>query len=267
MTIKNDLAGQIHSRAKDASYLDARIAGNQKNQKTDLNQWIFDHLRVDPASSVLELCAGTGAQSVKFLERLTSGSLTSTDASGPALESIKEKAAAQKAADRLSVVQSDMDELPAKLTGKKFNLIFCAYGLYYSKKADALLDGLLKTLRPDGRITIVGPFGPNNGALFSLLGKAGVNLPEYVTWTSRDFMPHLVLPWAGTHFTQCVLYTLQNEVVWKEADALMTYWKNSTFFDAPREAAVQKLLDEHFAREKAFIDHKWVLYAEMRGMR
>ncbi len=265
MTPKDDLAGQIHTRAKESSFLDARIAGNAKNQKVDLNQWIFSHLQIDPSSSVLELCAGTGAQSVKFLERLPSGTLTCSDASESGLASIKEKAGAS--ANRLTVLQSDMDELPGKIAGKTFDLVFCAYGLYYSKKADVLLDGLFTTLKPGGRIVIVGPFGPNNGALFALLGRAGVILPEYVTWTSRDFMPHLVLPWAGTHFEHCAVHTLKNEVVWKDAASLMTYWKNSTFFDAARESAVQELLDAHFAKEKAFIDHKWVMYAEMRGMR
>ena len=59
-------------------------------------------------------------------------------------------------------------------------MAFCAYGLYYSDAPESLLGILRDRLKDDGRIVVVGPFGPNNN-LYGLINtyriKAGIAMP------------------------------------------------------------------------------------------
>ena len=50
--------------------LEQRIAENRASQQIDLGEWIFDRLAIHPQDKILELCCGTGAQSIRFAERL-----------------------------------------------------------------------------------------------------------------------------------------------------------------------------------------------------
>jgi hypothetical protein len=79
-------------------------------------------------------------------------------------------------------------------------------------------------------------------------------------------MPKLVVPWGEKHFQEVRISTLENPVTWKDAESLLTYWRNSTFYDASREAQVTELLKKHFAAHGVFQDAKHVMLAEMRDM-
>ena len=75
-----------------------------------------------------------------------------------------------------------------------FDLVFCAYGLYYSTDPLATLSEARSWLNPRGRIVVVGPFGPNNGQLFDLVRASGVVLAPAVIDSSQHFMLRTVLP-------------------------------------------------------------------------
>lgn len=260
------------SRATQASLLEQRIAENAANQSIDLTTWIFERISVSPGDRVLELCCGTGSQTLKMLQLLNdSGHLVALDLSRDALTTLVARAGPQNAG-KLRVVESSLDELSAALHDSglqpgSFDLVFCAYGLYYSADPERTLAETLRWLRPGGRIVVIGPFGPNNGPLFNVLRASEVAIPEPVIASSERFMTQTVLPWGACNFEQMAIHTMVNRVRWASLDRVLNYWENTTFYDSIKRSAVEQRLQEHFRRHKEFVNEKWVMLAEMINAR
>jgi ubiquinone/menaquinone biosynthesis C-methylase UbiE len=256
-------------RSSDANLLERRIAANQSSQGIDFNRWIFQGMQFPPEGNLLELCCGTGTQTERFLRGLKGkGRYIGLDKSGKALDLIREKIPPDQAS-RMTLLCSDMDLLGSSLKDHglgslKFDLVFCSYGLYYSSDVPNLLSEAETYLRKDGQMIIVGPYGPNNESLFSTLEEAGVRIPDYVRYTSQDFMHDTVLPWGTLHFTSLSIRTLVNPVVWTSVDQVLAYWKNSTFLDPDRIPEVIDRLKEHFAGSSTFVNRKYVMMVVMK---
>jgi ubiquinone/menaquinone biosynthesis C-methylase UbiE len=260
---------EILSLAQKSQLLEQRITENLKSQRVDLNQWIFNQVQVEAGSRVLELCCGTGSQTMRLIELVGNyGHVVALDASKDSLEKLRQKVE-QDYCRYLTVAAAKMEEFPSTLAGlnlplASFDLMFCAYGLYYADDPSAILQDALSWLKPNGRIAIVGPYGSNNGPLFSLLGECGVEIPPFVLYTSRDFMESAVIPWAIGHFPKIVLNTMVNHVTWSNSESLITYWKNTTFYDNSKLAVLKNKLKDYFGHNPFFVNEKWVMVVEMR---
>lgn len=258
-------------RAIQADLLQQRITENRSSQQIDLTTWIFERLEVRPNHHVLELCCGTGAQTGAFCERLSpDGRVTAVDISRDALDVLASKLGARS--NDVELVQGNLDELRSVLARSNhqppaFDLIFCAYGLYYSANPKRLLDEMRGWLKPGGRIAIVGPYGPNNLQLFELVRASGVVLPEPVIDSSERFMLATVFPWAACNFELVSAHSMVNPIRWSTPERVLNYWQNTTFFDAQAKPAFERLLLEHFERHGEFVNEKWVMMLEMRNAR
>jgi len=205
------------SRATQADLLEQRIAENRSAQEVDLVSWIFERVLIEPADQILELCCGTGGQTLRMLGELgKGGSLVALDTSAAALETLKGKVSGE-GSGKLTALQANLDELVPALQRSgfappNFNLIFCAYGLYYSQDPRKTLDEALTWLKPNGRIVVVGPYGPNNGQLFEMVQASGGTLSEAVVFSSAKFMLETVIPWASLHFETVKVSTMVNPV-------------------------------------------------------
>jgi ubiquinone/menaquinone biosynthesis C-methylase UbiE len=257
-------------RSCDADLLEQRIAANRSAQSIDFNSWIFQEIRFPLGGHILELCCGTGSQAVEFIRRLNGeGRYIGIDISWKALDLIREKTSPEQET-RTTLLCSNMDLFGSALTDQdlhtpKFDLIFCSYGLYYSADATHLLSEMETFLKKDGQIIIVGPYGPNNELLFRILEEAGVQISEYIRYTSQGFMHAAVIPWGTLHFTSLSIRTMVNTIVWNSPDQIMEYWKNSTFFDPEKIPGVLNRLQEHFSRELTFINKKYVMMVIMKN--
>jgi len=233
-----------------------------------LVDWIFDRIHLEAGSRVLELCSGTGNQTKRMIELVgDQGFVVATDISEKALDQWKGKTDLRVRA-RFTTVAASMDDLqPAleesALGDPPFDMVFCAYGLYYSKNPERVLEESLKRIGVDGRIIIVGPFGPNNGQLFDFLESSGVKIADYIRYTSQDFMESVVIPFACHHFAKNTIHTLVNPVYWKNADDVMHYWSNSTFFDEQKMGEVECNIKNHFQLHSSFTNEKWIMMVEM----
>ena len=260
------------SRAVQAEFLEQRIAENTASQEIDLGSWIFDRLLVRPEDHILELCCGTGAQSLRFMELLgNSGTLSAVDVSADSLKALAAKLPA-RAPGRLRLIQADIDDLSGSLEKSHmprpaFDLVFCAYGLYYSADPIALMDEIRLWLKPEGRIAVVGPFGPNNRQLFEIVQASGAVLPSPVVESSQRFMLEKVVPWGATNFDSVSLHTMVNRVRWMTAERVLNYWRNTTFFDSEAMPLFESLLRKHFEIYSQFVNEKWVMMAEMTNAR
>lgn len=255
------------SRATQSELLEQRIAENKASQEIDLATWIFDRVRVRPGDRVLELCCGTGGQTLSLLDRVgDQGIVVALDLSKAALETLTSKAGRHRS--RLACVEGGLDDfaLAVKQAGvqeESFDLIFCAYGLYYSRDPQRTLQEARSQLKRDGRIAVIGPFGPNNKPLFDMVRSSGVVIAEPVVFSSELFMLQTVLPWAAQNFESTLIHTMVNPVRWANPERMMNYWQNTTFYDSERRSQFERLVRAHFAEHQEFVNEKWVMLAEM----
>lgn len=253
------------SRATQAELLQQRIAENTASQEIDLATWVFERIKLRPGDRVLELCCGTGGQTLSLLDRVgRAGQVVALDISTSALEVLASKAAN---GNQLVTVEANLDSFSSSLhkAGVKqgFDLVFCAYGLYYARAAKETLQDCRSWLTPHGSIVVVGPFGPNNKPLFDLVRNSGVALAEPVTFSSERFMSEVVLPWGVVNFEDLSVHTMVNHVRWTTPERVLNYWQNTTFYDSEKLPAFRQLLRSHFAEHGAFINEKWVMLVEM----
>jgi ubiquinone/menaquinone biosynthesis C-methylase UbiE len=258
----------IVSRATQAELLEQRIAENAASQEIDLATWIFERIQVQPGDRVLELCCGTGGQTLPLLDRVgPSGSVVALDISRKALDTLDSKAGDANR-NKLTQVESSLDDFSSSLRqlGMEpgtFDLVFCAYGLYYGADAIRTLAEARSWLNPHGRIVVVGPFGPNNQPLFDLVRASGATISEPVTFSSERFMLQTVLPWGARNFALTSVHTMINPVRWTAPERVLNYWQNTTFYDSRARPAFEELLHQHLARHGVFVNEKWVMLLEM----
>ncbi len=257
------------SNATETTALNDRIAQNIAGGEADLNQWVFDHLEFAPGERVLELCCGTGKQTDFFLRHLDSTSrITALDIAQSSLDAIKGRHPEEV---RLKLAQGNLNDISAALSAEtgaeEFSMIFCAYGLYYAADPiKTIADGLAR-LSPDGRLVVVGPFGRNNGELFADCEAAGVKFDSLITYSSRDFMPICVVPHLAHEFHELKVSSLRNTVSWKTPEAVMSYWKASTFYEPASEERFKKIVDDRFAAEGVYRNTKWIMMVQAHGKR
>lgn len=249
-------------RGQNTEMLLGRVRLNALFQSLDFNKWVFDGLEVAEDASVLELCCGTGDQTTIFLEKLgRDGHITSVDASEKSLEKIK-AGLGEDDKIRLRLLHCDMDNLASEVLAKeaqKFDIVFCSYGLYYSKATGDLLDGLKQYLKPGGKMVVVGPFGPNNEQLFALVERAGARIAPDVLHSSKTYMYEEVIPWASVNFVRVSLRTIHNDVVWEKQKDVLEYWKNTTFFNETLMDAFSQLVSREFSEKGVFLNRKWIM--------
>lgn len=263
---------KIMSRAVQSELLEQRITENAAAQQIDLATWIFERVRVRPGNDVLELCCGTGGQTLTLLDRVgETGSVVALDISKTALETLRSKAGPEKSRSLIRL-ESRLEDFPSSLEqpevrANQFDLIFCAYGLYYSSDSARTLQQAKAHLKTGGRIVIVGPFGPNNNQLFDLVRASGVELSQAIIDSSETFMLQTVLSWGARNFQLMSVHTMVNPVRWNTPERVLNYWKNTTFYDASKQPNFEKLLNLHFERHAEFVNEKWVMLVEMSHAR
>jgi SAM-dependent methyltransferase len=261
---------RLMSRATQSELLEQRIAENAAAQEIDLPTWIFERVQVSAGDQVLELCCGTGGQTLPMLDRVgDSGRVVAVDISKAALDTLASKAGARS--NRLTCVETSLENLSSALTQQEihsgFDLAFCAYGLYYSSDVLRTLREAKAKLNPGGRIVVAGPFGPNNKQLFDLVRASGVTIAEPVVFSSEAFMLKTVVPWGAENFASVAVHTMVNPVRWATPERVLNYWQNTTFYDSARRADFERLLHAHFTEHSQFVNQKWVMLVEMSHAR
>lgn len=262
----------IAYRSKQAELLDERIAENVDAQEIDFVEWIFKRIQTRAGSRVLELCCGTGLQTLRLLNLVGhTGHVVALDISREALDKMASKMGSAQLS-RLTTIEADIDELKQALDkmplqGTRFDMVFCAYGLYYSANAEQVLQEAKQRLQPSGAIVIVGPFGPNNAVLFEFLQQSGVDIAGFVKYTSCDFMYEKVIPWATQNFQSVYISTVVNRITWPSPEKILNYWRNSTFYEAEKAASVEARSNMYFTSHSQFINEKWIMMVEMTGVR
>jgi len=213
----------MKENATKQSALQTRIV-SQRSQSTNLNQWIFEQLNLSNNEKVLELCCGTGAQTRYFSRHLTHGTLTSVDVNPESIATARSSITIPNS----TFIVSEIDSPEKYLTGK-YDLVFSAYGFYYSSNPERLHSTLAKNLDTNGRFVIVGPILGNNKQLYEIVKSIGLDIPESVLDSSETFMVRFLEIFLE-YYSDVRLIRFINHINYQDHSQLMTYWKNTTFY-------------------------------------
>lgn len=235
------------------SALENRIL-SQENQSIDLNEWIFNQLKIKQGDEILELCCGTGAQTAYFNKFIDSGSLTCIDVNKNSID----KAKLLVENDRVEFIISEIDYTQNYIK-KKFDVIFSAYGFYYSNNAELLHKELKSSLKKNGRFILVGPTIGNNKQLYDLIVKLGCKIPNEVLYSSESFMLRFMQIFLKDYTEVKIIKTI-NQIHYDDHESLLSYWKNTTFYNPGLDEEFLSLSKKYFSND--IIINKSIAYLE-----
>lgn len=259
MAANNKRGPGLFEKAISSEDLIERAGGNQRYASGDFNGWVkslFDGLNF---SSVLDVCCGTGNQLVLYGMMPQVSLIAGVDISEEALEVARKRLKKIDSHKKLILKHAKMEEMftDSDLSGLKFDLISCFYGLYYSKSVENTVTGMIEHLSNNGRLIIVGPYGENNAELFKLLNRH-FTLPEPVKKSSSTFMEEDLYPILSK---SCDVRkkTFVNRINYPDSAALVKYWKATTFYFPEFEQKIIEDLEAHFSHNKEFVVEKHVM--------
>jgi ubiquinone/menaquinone biosynthesis C-methylase UbiE len=238
------------------SALETRIL-SQKNQHTDLNKWIFSNLKVNPEDDVLELCCGIGAQTEYFSRKIKFGSLDCVDVNPESIEKIKTSISNEK----IDFFVSEIDDTD-NYANNIYDIIFCAYGFYYSKSPELLHAKLKGCLKENGRFVIVGPTLGNNVPLYNIVENIGCEIPDDIIDVSEKIMLRFLAMFLK-NYKDVKTKRIINRIEYSSHEQLLEYWRNTTFYCPGKDKEFLKASEKMFPG-KIFVD-KSIGYLE--GMR
>ena len=218
----------MKENATKTSALQKRIS-SQKNQTVDLNEWIFEKINVKKNPKILELCCGTGAQTKYLSKIMGAGSLDCVDINQ---ETVTENYNAVTE-ESINYHVSNIDEVD-NYAPDSVDLIFTAYGFYYSEDPIFLHNKLYKKLNKGGKFVLVGPVLGNNAELYEIMNQIGVKIPDNVLFSSEKFMLEMQTIFLN-YYDNVSFNRVLNRVEYRSSDDLLNYWRNTTFYDINKE--------------------------------
>jgi SAM-dependent methyltransferase len=125
------------------------------------------------------------------------------------------------------------------------DLIFTAYGFYYSEDPIALHNKLYKKLNKGGKFVLVGPVLGNNAELYEIMNQIGVKIPDNVLFSSEKFMLEMEIIFLN-HYDNVSFNRVLNRVEYHSSDDLLNYWRNTTFYDGSKEGEFLSAVDSFY---------------------
>jgi len=135
--------------------LDARVL---RHSLLEIVGWMASHAERRPVRRILDIGAGTGTGTVALARRFTDAEVVAVDVSSDMLHRLRERATADRLAERVSAVQADLDAPWPELGS--FDLVWASATLHEFADPDGAFGNIRRVLEPGGLLTIVEMDGP-----------------------------------------------------------------------------------------------------------
>jgi len=140
-----------------------------------LEEWLgqatevmLEMAEVGPGARVLDVAAGAGGQTIAAAKRVGStGYVLATDISSNILE-FAFAAAQEEGLSNVETRVMDGEELEEELEEESFDAVICRVGLIYFPDQQGALTGMLRALKPGGKIAAVVYSTPEKNEFFSI---------------------------------------------------------------------------------------------------
>jgi ubiquinone/menaquinone biosynthesis C-methylase UbiE len=140
-----------------------------------LEEWLgqatevmLEMAEVGPGARVLDVAAGAGGQTIAAAKRVGSaGYVLATDISSNILQ-FASAAAQEEGSTNVDTRVMDGEELEEELEEESFDAVICRVGLIYFPDQQRALTGMLRALKPGGKIAAVVYSTPERNKFFSI---------------------------------------------------------------------------------------------------
>jgi ubiquinone/menaquinone biosynthesis C-methylase UbiE len=142
----------LRNQYRDSSNLDIRVSIHDRFSVNHYgwSKWVFDQIRLEPQSEILELGCGTGGLWRLNLERLpASVHITLSDFSEGMLQQARDSLALDSRFE-FKVVDAQVNPLP--FGDALFDVVVANHMLYHIAERQSLLSEIARVLKPNGRL-------------------------------------------------------------------------------------------------------------------
>lgn len=244
----------------DSQALEQRISAHERFGDQDLNQWIFEHLVVDSGQEILDLGCGVGKQSLPLAKSIGGdGRVISVDIAADSLTTLAERARVEGTAERITVVQADLDDVPSRLPDLVIDRAVASYSLYYAQHPRALISYVAGSLGAGGILFFCGPASNNNSELRDFHAALRVGNPGSRQSEASVFMEQIGPAAARDCFDSVEVVSFENPLRFNSSGALHDYWASYNLYDPDLDEAFLSAADRHFSENDVFTTVKRVV--------
>ena len=116
---------------------------------------LIEHLQLNPADHLLDICTGTGCVALTAAEKLPQGTVTGIDLSSGMLQQAKDKAVANGLTNA-EFYQMDLEHLSLENLNRAdaFDIATSSFGLFFLEDMSRGLTNIASTVREGGKVAI-----------------------------------------------------------------------------------------------------------------
>lgn len=248
MSLSSIYSGEVQERAVSRSSLDARLDINKRYQSKDFHAWLMQRLDVQPGEKILDVGCGTGAQALRFLDRIgPKGTVSACDINAESVNTLIEQSGNDP---RLQAVASDMSNLPQLIATtfaqKQYTLAQAAYSVYYSPQREDVMRTMAASIYDFGRVAIFNPVGPHG--MVELAAQFG-EIPPAV-YDSLSFPTRLTELFRELFWDVRIDY-FQSEMRVTSLDHFMEFYRATTYYSDAAAPAIEQYAREQIERTGA----------------
>ncbi len=245
--------------------LGARLNTNMQYGDNDLTTWILKNIEAKEGERLLDIGCGDGMH-LRGIAVIVGKDHYCTGIDYDLLMIEKSKSLSSGFSPAVDFMHVDMDIIDSSTLSFEdnfFDLIYSVYAFYYSKDEMRLLDIMKRKLKPQGRISIVGPYSDNNIAWFRFLNQF-MEIPESIMASTTTFMEGIE-KYAHKNFNEVNSKEFFNNITLPSYDALKEYWVANIYYAPKYDAGFEKYAREHFKENSVFTYFKKVQMITMRN--
>lgn len=228
-----------------------RIDINTKFGNNNLRDWIPQHLELKQGEKVLDIGCGVGNHLRDIAKIVTAeNSCFGIDYDKEMIYKAIEQSKGFSPSIKFMVMNMDDIGKSNVFDDSYFDLVYSVYAFYYSKNEFAALDNIKRKLKPDGRISIIGPHSNNNKKWWDFLEQF-MEIPDSIIHANEDFMKGIE-EYAKSNFKEVTTSEFVNDITIPTIDELRLYWKSNIYYNAKFDSEFEKHAKMHFDKANNF---------------
>lgn len=203
--------------------LAVRIDIHSKFGARDIDRWMLDLIKLQPASKILDVGCGSGKQCFSYYDELKGAAdITGGDVSEELLTQAKEE-------NKRRSIGIQFDHLdfnqPFQYPDNTFDFVSCCFAIYYAENIPHTISEMHRVTKPGGRLFTTGPI-PENKKLFYDIIKEATNKPIPPMPGSSRYSTE-ILSTVQSFYSQVELHVFENPLSFDSAEPYLAYTRAS----------------------------------------